>query len=246
MKRKGNWFWAIPLIIIGLVWQLRNMGYIDYHTFHIIISWQAMLMYLGLVNLFKKQYTGGVILFGIGLLFMLPKLDILEPDWLHVNWPIALIVIGIALLLKPQIRNRHLSFPGRAKFFKRHGEESEQAETSCISEDGYIDTGNYFGSVKQIVLDPVFRGARISNAFGGTVIDLRHTSLEAAETFIDVDCTFGGVEIYMPGHWLLQNNTTVIMGGCEDKRFKGREEVDPNHTIIIRGNVTFGGVEIKS
>ena len=44
-----------------------------------------------------------------------------------------------------------------------------------VSEDGFIVSDNTFGSVQQIVLDPVFRGARLRNAFGGTVLDLRRS-----------------------------------------------------------------------
>lgn len=246
MRRKGNLFWAIPLIVVGLVWQLSNMGYITSQVFHIIVSWQALLMYIGIVNIFKRQYIGGIITFGVGLLFMLPKLDILDHDWLRVNWPIALIVVGIILIIKPYFRKDRSGFHSKGNCFKRYGENANQADSSYSCEDGYVKSTNYFGSVKQIVLDPVFKGASISNTFGGTVIDLRHTSLEAPETFIDIDCTFGGVEIYMPSNWLLENNSTVILGGCEDKRFVGREEINNEHTLIIRGNITFGGVEIKS
>jgi len=245
MRRKANWYWAVPLIVVGLVWQLSNMGYLSSEVLRIVVSWQALLMYIGGINIIRRQYVGGIITFIIGLLFILPKFDVLGADWLHVNWPIILIIGGILLLVKPYLRKNH-TFEGGGRFHRHYGSANENAKTSYSCDEGYVETANYFGSVKQIVLDPVFKGARISNAFGGTVLDLRHTSLDAPETYIDVDCTFGGVEIYLPSKWYLQNKTMVILGGCEDKRFLGTVDIDKEHALVVRGNVSFGGVEFKS
>ena len=242
MRTKGHFFWAIPLIVVGLVWQLHNLDYVSYEVFRIIVSWQMLLMYIGAVNMIREQYVGGIITFGVGLLFLLPRLGILEHDWLRLNWPLILVAIGIVLLFKPRFGKKYLEREWKRRFDKGDGDSS----TSSFSVEGYVETSNYFGSVKQIVLDPVFRGAQISNAFGGTVIDLRHTSLEAPETYIDIDCTFGGVEIYLPSSWHLQLKTVVVMGGCDDKRFIGGMEIDKEHALIVKGNVTFGGVEFKS
>lgn len=242
MRENRNLFWAIPLIAVGLVWQLKNMGYVSPDVFHIVVSWQMLLMYIGVVNLIRKQFVGGLITLGIGLVFLLPRLGVLDYDWLHLNWPIALIILGIVFLFKPRWKRAHRAW--NKKKWTRDGHLNSETSYSC--EEGYVETANYFGSVKQIVLDPVFRGANISNAFGGTVIDLRQTSLEAPETYIDIDCTFGGVEIYLPSHWFLQLKTAVVMGGCEDKRFLGNVEIDKEHLLIVKGNITFGGVEFKS
>lgn len=247
MKGNRNLFWAVPLIAVGLVWQLKNMDYVSYDVFRIIVSWQMLLMYIGVVNFIKQHYVGGLITFGVGLVFLLPRLGVMDYDWLHINWPIALIVIGIIFLFKPRWKKSHRDWNKKKwDYNKDKNSMSEYSESSYSSEEGYVETSNYFGSVKQIVLDPVFKGARISNAFGGTVIDLRHTSLDAPETYIDIDCTFGGVEIYLPSNWFLQLKTVVIMGGCDDKRFLGTVEVDKEHMLIVKGNVTFGGVEFKS
>ncbi len=49
----------------------------------------------------KKSYphnlTGGLIVLGIGLFFLLVNLDILPP--VHKSWPLILIVVGVALII---------------------------------------------------------------------------------------------------------------------------------------------------
>jgi predicted membrane protein len=92
----------------------------------------------------------------------------------------------------------------------------------------------------------VFRGARLRNAFGGTVLDLRRSKLEAPQTFIDIDCTFGGVEIYLPSDWNLLTQIDAFIGGCDDKRYNSSVEIDKEHILIVRGKVSFGGIEFKS
>ena len=230
MRTKANWYWAIPLIVVGLTWQLRNLEYISSQVSHIIISWQSLLIYIGVIHLFRKRYVGGLLEIFIGCIFMLPLAGVLEYDWFHLNWPIFLILVGLFVLLSPYLRRNVYHHESNVSY-------------SC--EEGYVETTNYFGSVKQIVLDPIFKGARISNTFGGTVIDLRRTVLDAPETYIDIECTFGGIEIYLPSNWSLLIKSTAVLGGCEDKRFP-TEMIDNGHVLIIRGNVTFGGVVFKS
>ncbi|MCD7852167.1 MAG: cell wall-active antibiotics response protein [Parabacteroides sp.] len=129
---------------------------------------------------------------------------------------------------------------------RRWDGRTEYAKEVYSSQDGYVVSDNTFGSVRQIVLDPVFRGARIKNIFGGTILDLRRTRLEAAQTAIDVDCTFGGVEIYLPSDWNLQTQIDALIGGCDDKRYNTSIEIDKEHVLLVRGRVSFGGIEFKS
>lgn len=245
MKR-SNWFWAIPLIVVGVVWQLFNLDIISSRVFHIVVSWQVLLMYIGVVQLLRKQVTHGLFTFGFGLLFLLPKIGILDYAWLRLNWPLILIVAGIVVLLKPSVRKRHLASDGRSWVSSENGEMSS-SQSGYVCEEGYVEIRNFFGSVKQIVFDPVFKGANISNVFGGIVLDLRRATLDSPETVIDIDCVFAGTEIYLPSSWFVHNKTIVVMGGCEDKRFLNtKDEMDDVHVLVIRGNVVFGSIELKS
>ena len=109
-----------------------------------------------------------------------------------------------------------------------------------------MESDNTFGYVEQIILDPVFKGARIRTVFGGTVLDLRKTKLDSTKTYIDIDCKFAGVEIYLPGDWVVNFHGSPIMGACEDKRFNASMEMDKEHILVVRGIVMFGGIEFKS
>lgn len=228
---------AAVFIIVGLLFLGRNFGIIDYDLFDILVSWQMLLIVVGVVNLIKQHFFGGMITIAIGVYFLLPEITGITGEWVRMSWPVLLILVGIMILFKPK---RHRS--------NNHwdGGRPEYAKEVYSSEDGFVVSDNTFGSVQQIVLDPVFRGARIKNTFGGTVLDLRRSKLEAPQTFIDIDCTFGGVEIYLPSDWNLQTQIDAFIGGCDDKRYNTSVEIDKEHTLIVRGKVSFGGIEFKS
>ena len=179
----------------------------------------------------------GVITIAIGAYFLLPEISWVEGEWLDMFWPVLFIFVGIMILFKPERHHFNAHWDGR---------RPEYTKEVYGSEDGFIVSDNTFGSVQQIVLDPVFRGARLRNAFGGTVLDLRRSKLEAPQTFIDIDCTFGGVEIYLPSDWNLLTQIDAFIGGCDDKRYNSSVEIDKEHILIVRGKVSFGGIEFKS
>ena len=245
MKSKSI-FWAILLIAVGLIWQGRNTGYISFDLFRILISWQMLLIALGVSSLFSRSYGGAFALILVGSVFLMPKLGWIERDWLSINWPIILIVVGVVLLIKPLFRQGYYSSDSQKVGRRRGKYGSENGANKYVSSDGYVFSESIFSSVQQIVLDPVFKGARLKTVFGGTVLDLRRTSLEFPETIIDVDCIFGGIEIYLPNDWNLQNQVSSVMGGAEDKRFNASTEIDQTHVLIVRGKVVFGGIEFKN
>ena len=226
---------ALSFIVVGLMFVGRNLGIVDQFWFNVIVSWQMLLVVVGVTNLIKGHFWGGIVTMGVGVFFLLPEFTYLEDGWMETYWPLIFVLVGLSLLFK---HRTPCSFE-----WNKNGMSSKENYTS---DNGFVASDNVFGSVQQIVLDPVFRGAQLKCTFGGTILDLRRTRLEAAQTFIDVECTFGGIEIFVPGDWNVQTHVQAVMGGSEDKRYNTTMAVDMEHTLIIRGKVTFGGLELKN
>lgn len=228
---------AAIFIFAGIFILGRNLGWIEHSLYRIVISWQMLLIVLGIFSLIKRQTTGGLILIGVGGFFLLPHLFTTDYYSVRTFWPLVFVLIGVILLVRP----KH----GRG-CFDSHKWEKPSQKGSYSNENGFVNSNNTFGSVRQIVLDPVFKGAVLVNRFGGTVLDLRHTTIEPGETFIDVDCAFGGVEIFVPYNWTVKTSVNSVFSGTEDKRYRHSDLPDTTFKLIIRGNASFSGIEIKS
>ena len=57
---------------------------------------------------------------------------------------------------------------------------------------------------------------------------------------------FGGLKIIVPSNWEVKTQMTTIAAGVEDKRGRGGLEVVPDKTLILKGTVLFGGVDIQN
>lgn len=229
---------ALLFIVSGILLFARNMGWIDASLFRIVVSWQMLLIVIGLYSIFQRKLFSGFVLVVIGGCFLISRLNL---PWFPVHmgdlaFPLALVLIGLSFFVRS---HRKSSWQNRIKT-EFHTDDRQSQPV-----DGFVRSENLFGSIRQVVLDEVFKGASIRNLFGGTVVDLRRTTLAPGETYIDLDCTFGGIEIYLPSDWKVDVQCSTILGGCDDKRFQAAM-VDQGRVLVIRGSVLLGGVELKS
>ena len=229
-------FAAVIIIIAGFLFLGRNLEVIEPNISRIIISWQMLLIVIGLFHLFWKHFIQGLLFIGIGGFFIVPLVFQVDPDWIYTWGPVLIIFAGFLLLLKA------IPFFNKKSFSHRN----LRSGLSYSSKNGFVVSENVFGGAHQIVLDPVFKGARIKNVFGGTVLDLRKTALEAEETCIDIECVFGGIEIFVPNEWVVVNDLKPVFGGSEDKRYIEKDRLDYTHKLILCGKLAFGGIEIKN
>lgn len=262
MERKSNfssatWFSgklliASLFILSGVLLFARNVGWITDELFNIIVSWHSLLIILGIYSMIRRHFIGGIILVLIGVYFLIGGLSWLPENSQTIVWPLALIAAGVAFFVKSRRREqwiRHRMHHHHREWMK-HGRpgrpgmnfanEQQQAE----SVDGFLQSDNTWGASRHVVLDEIFKGATVRTSFGGTTIDLRHTHIAPGETYIDVDCSWGGIEIYVPADWKVVFKCNAFFGGCDDKRWQNGS-TDQECILVIRGNLSFGGLEVK-
>ncbi|MDH6313323.1 putative membrane protein [Parabacteroides sp. PFB2-10] len=219
---------ATIFIIVGVLFLGRNLGWVDPDVFHYIVSWQMLLIVIGVVQLTRRNFVGGLVLVSVGGFFLIPS-----EYGIGDYWPVIFIIIGIGILLKFTHPHSHPRW--------HHRRSLKSAETN----DGFVEADVSFGSSRHIALDPVFRGADLDISFGNIALDLRKTQLEQEETYIDIDCSFGGIELFIPSTWNVLIQVDNSFGGVNDKRHFVHA-IDYDHKLIIRGEISFGGLEIKS
>ena len=170
--------------------------------------------------------------------------------------PIIIIALGLLFILSPK---RMCSGRGR---FRRHSqratvdafnaplENSAVQSTDVITSDGSttqeteLDIVSIFAGVKKRVLSKQFRGGDIVCVFGGAEINLTNADF-VSPVVLDVTMIFGGTKLIVPANWELRSEVAAIFGGVDDKRPQPTISV-PEKTIILKGTLMFGGIEVNS
>jgi len=232
---------GLLLMLIGVLFLGFNFGLIPLPLKNVIFSWQMLLIFLGVVNLFKKKIISGTVLIFVGGFFIIPKIiPAINNQFVHIYWPLLLIAAGIIILLQ-RIMGASWGFEscnqGHKYRHQRHqkwGQNADGFSKNCV-----------FGSGEHIVLDPEFKGGELNAVFGGLSLDLRRTNLPVGETRVEVNAVFGGITIFVPGDWLVETHLDAVFGGFQDNRMI-KEPLDPTRKLVITGSCVFGGGEIRN
>jgi predicted membrane protein len=221
-------FMGIILVAIGAVLIARNYGWLDYEISRYLISWQMLLIVLGLFNLARRAYTAAIVLIGIGLFFLV---DV--PDNLRENfWPALIVLIGVSLIL--QWRRP------RSGFHLPHGAVDSQKSTD------FIDETAIFGGRRISVVTDTFQGGKITSIFGGSKVNLLY-SKPVEGCVIDVATIFGGTKIIVPEDWNIKVEVVSVFGGFEDKRSASViSRTSSGKIVVIKGTCIFGGGEVTT
>lgn len=231
----GKYLVAFLFIACGAVLLARNMEWINQSVYDMLVSWQTLVAVLGIYAMFCRHYISGLVLVGISIYNLRDELGILiGSDAQAFMLPVILVLIGIAVI-----------FGRTGKHYGRWpGKQPEDFKTmNFTSADGFLRVENSFGGVRQVMLDEMLKGGSIHNRFGGTVVDLRRTDIPVGETVLDVDCRFGGIELYVPAGWSVKCLCNTFMGGYEDKRWETKE--NPAKVLIVRGSLAWSGLVVK-
>lgn len=221
-------FLGIILVLIGSVLIARNYGWLGYEFSRILISWQMLLIVIGLFNLARKAYTPALVLISIGLFFLI---DI--PDNFRENfWPALIVLIGITFILqwRRSPGSNHYHHPG----------------SDNSSSTDFIDETAIFGGKTISIVSENFQGGKITSIFGGSKINLRYAKPVPGCT-IDVANIFGGTKITVPEDWNVKIEVASIFGGFEDKRSASViSRTGSGKIVVIKGTCIFGGGEVTS
>ncbi|HSO85002.1 MAG TPA: DUF5668 domain-containing protein [Draconibacterium sp.] len=222
---------GVFLIAIGGLWILERLDFIPDIWEDIFISWQMLLIGIGVFSLIGGNKTTGTILILIGGFFLVDQVYSIPRELRQIGWPVVIIGIGVVMLVTH----------GRKK-----GEPQITGQKSNQGMD-YFDDFVVFGGREVFINSQNFLGGKTTSMFGGTEYDLRQAHLSENGAIIDCVTVFGGCGFKVPPDWTIKNELTAVFGAFTDKRGStfGQIVSNPSKTLIIRGFSAFGGVEIK-
>jgi len=86
-------------IIVGALLLGRNFHIIPHWISNVFISWQMLLIVIGIVSIFvKKKPINGLVLIGVGGIFLANKFFFFSPFQWQMIWPAVFVFIGVLLV----------------------------------------------------------------------------------------------------------------------------------------------------
>ncbi|MCA9397745.1 hypothetical protein KC573_02850, partial [candidate division WWE3 bacterium] len=215
------------IVIIGVIFLTDTLGITGLFGLNageiIGTLWPIILIAVGL-NLFTKQKSSvGIVLTGLGLLFLAS--NIFNINVFATLWPLFIIFIGISILL--------------GKPFNRF--EASQQTTS----EAKLNTSAIFWGVEQRVTTQNFQGGKVDAIFGGAEIDLRNAKVSPNGATLEINAIFGGVEIHVSTDtYRVEVAGDGIVGGWENNFNTTSSSELP--LLKIKGVAVFGGVTVTN
>ncbi|KAA5536861.1 hypothetical protein F0919_04090 [Taibaiella lutea] len=237
---------GIVLIIIGVLFLLNRIPQTAVLFPTWFFTWPVLLIGIALITAIKSRFRnpGWVIMGAVGLYFLLEENDLIGLNLKPFIIPVGLILLGIFITIKRNRQCNNQKFKGRFKPWQHEDIKKALEETTDSSED-ILNVSSIFGSIERNVFSKDFKGGTISSVFGGAQINFTQADFEGT-AIIDVSVIFGGVDIIIPSNWNLKNEMSVVFGGIEDRRAVTNNISESGKTLILKGDIVFGGIEIKS
>ena len=171
----------------------------------------------------RSLFVGSIAL-GFGALLLAGHLG-----YAHVSfdliWPVFLIVMGFNLV------RRALRAP-----------QPESADATG-DDSAHVSAFAMMGATNRRAYSQALVSADVTAVMAGSELDLREAKLAGPSMVADVFAMWGGVVILVPLGWRVLVETTPIMGGVEDNTLPP-DLSGPAPTVIVRGLVIMGGVEV--
>lgn len=224
----ARWLVGLALIGLGVLFLLSTTDVIEggeiWSTF-----WPLLLILLGAWFLVRERGRSlpGLVVLLLGVGFLAENREWIGEGWLGRYWPIAVIIVGLAILLQATAAPRP-----RPRF----GEERRR-------EGDWLNCTAILSGRKERVTSSAWQGGRATAVMGGVELDLRDAKPAEGGAILDVTAFMGGVEITVPRDWKVAVHGTPLLGAFENKT-RGEAGVDAPQLEIV-GTSIMGGVEVK-
>jgi len=240
---------GVIIMLVGVFLLFNKMGFFLPDVYPLIISWQMLLIAIGIILLVDKQQdhkTGGLALIVIGALFLLPKIFPLSMGGFII--PVVIIAAGIGFIIKATTQKNE----NKDKDYENHPEWNRHFrdfEKNITTKNGDVVHKEYvFSGSKEKWAQEKLRNVFIEATFSGAELDF--TQAELADDIkvaacIKVKAVFSGVTLFVPEDWNIIIHKSGAFGGFNDRRPNRVLQVSGEKIVILEVESVFGGVELR-
>jgi len=236
-SRFSNFFWGVVLLLAAaFVLTNKFICFTDIGIGSIIITIVALAF---IVQCLARFHIAPLVL-PIAVLYFIFR----EPLGLPViqTWKLitaaVLAFIGLNILLPKRRGYNHCNSSCGAE---------EQRQQRNIPADGNKDNNPYigvnFGAVSRSLNADSLETVRLSCNFGAMEIYFNQVELSPNGAVADINCSFGGIQLFVPKHWQVIDKLHCALAGVNVKPFASPAENAPR--LTLNGSVSLGGVEVK-
>ena len=243
---------GILIIMLGAFLILNKMGFFIPQVYSIVMSWQTLVVAVGLILLFDRKQdhkTAGLVLILIGTLFSLNKI-IHTVSMSGFIVPIVLIIIGIAFIIKASTRRNltidHETWCDENSNWKKHF--TEFGKKFSTNEGGVVKKEYVFAGSREKWTQGKLKNLEIEAVFSGVELDFTQAELAddiKVAAHIKVTSVFSGITLYVPEDWNIMVQKTGVFGGFNDSRPNRVLKVSSDKLVVLELEAVFGGGEIK-
>lgn len=225
----GRLIVGIALMVLGALWTLDNLDFME--SEHIVRWWPVVPLAIGVMKLtgfgMEKQTGFGAFLTIVGGLFLLDQFDVLSVNF-SIIWPLLFIFMGVQLTMRAM-----------------RGTNTAGPAPGPADADDYVRSFAVMGGVTRRNESQAFRGGELTAVMGGVELDLTDARALVGRAVVDVFAIWGGIDIRVPEDWRVELEAVPVMAGVESSA-RLAPGTDATGTLVVRGFVMMGGVEIKN
>lgn len=231
--KKGNIFWGLFFIAAAALVLVGRLGYFQNISMWSILPtvflvawlihgvthreiWSILLPIAFLINIYDVQ---------LGLTSITPG---------PVLGAAVLGSIGISIMFPNMERKHHCDNDDHRAHFEKNTttEEVDGEEITC---------GVTFGSSIKYINSENLKRVNIDCNFGAMKVYFDNAMIQTGMAVLDMNLSFGGMELYVPKTWVVDNQVQFSLGGVEEKN---RSEGGGVPILKLTGRASFAGVTI--
>lgn len=234
--------WVLLVGILQLLVALNGWSFISFFS----ILWSSGLLVFGLYGLYPRFsfFRLGCTLFGgyylLNLFDCLPfPLSLASKK--QLLFPILLLLLGLSLLFDAWKKRHNRKDAG---FTIRHNGRAIASKSNHyeVSQDGFFNCANSFSENTYRVDLPLLAGGKAESSFGEMVVDLTGCKAVAEGCQVEVNNSFGELEILIPRRFQADLFQESTLGSIDTV---GHPSEAPEGTLRLICSSSFGEITIR-
>lgn len=243
-------FWGIYFILAAVLLICYRVGWLHFGGFLGVGFWGIMISIFLLGFTIKGIITRNVgeIIFSIAFIIIIFDgplgIEYLTP-W-YVLGAAILLSIGLGMIIKPKNKGwNNFSYNGgcnqSGQFQNDSCNTNNRAEAENVEGERVWFKTN-FGSGIKYVKSNNFQYADLTTSFGSMKVYFDNAIIQpGTDPVINVNNSFGCIQIYVPRTWHMVNQARSAFGCIEEKN---QSSTNGAPTVRITGSTDFGAVEV--